>query len=140
MESSTQLQKRLDNAFSLAPGQRFYNRLAAASLEHSDTPLPLAACSPALATLVQRLSATLVFCCYRLGMLSRRRVVSLFCSDSLSLARSTALCRLSLALSLSPLISPSLSVSVPLALALSRIVAERHLRFPSSVLALHLRA
>lgn len=47
MESSTQLQKRLDNAFSLAPGQRFYNRLAA-SLEHSDT--PLTACSPALAT------------------------------------------------------------------------------------------
>lgn len=138
MESSTQLQKRLDNAFSLAPGQRFYNRLAA-SLEHSDTPYRLYPC-PGHATPVQCLSATLVFCCYRLSMLSRRRVVSLFGCDShsldLPLSAASHLLSLSLSLCWSP--SPSLFVCLQpcLALALSLIGAERHLR----LCWLHLRA
>lgn len=129
MESSTQLQKRLDNAFSLAPWQRFYNRLAA-YLEHRQCRVQRVCPPPPSHLSAPTPSATLLHC----WLLPWRAVSTSLCFVAIL---SALTCFLSLTLRL----PTSLPLSFfPLSLlcaspALARlddisrsVAAERHLR------------
>lgn len=127
MESSTQLQKRLDNAFSLAPWQRFYNRLAA-SLEHRQYR-------------VQRVCPPAPLCSHPCGnpspwwLLPWRAVLTSLCFVAIL---SALTCFLSLSHSPFATLPLPLSRSLCASPALPRlddisrsVAAERHLRFLS---------